>query len=108
VLGNNDTIDVAEWGAPETLDLDLEGLRVGVVHDAGPADGRLRRMRRRFPAAGLVVFGHSHIPLDLAGDGLRIFNPGSPTDRRRQPSGTVGLLRVEAGRLVEARIEPVD
>ncbi len=108
VLGNNDTIDVAEWGAPETLDLDLEGLRVGVVHDAGPANGRLRRMRRRFPAAGLVVFGHSHIPLDLAGDGLRIFNPGSPTDRRRQPNRTVGLLRVEAGRLVEARIEPVD
>lgn len=108
VLGNNDTIDVAEWGAPETLDLDLEGLRVGVVHDAGPANGRLPRMRRRFPAADLVVFGHSHIPLDLAGDGLRIFNPGSPTDRRRQPNRTVGLLRVEAGRLVEARIEPVD
>jgi putative phosphoesterase len=108
VLGNNDTVDVAEWGAPETLDLDLDGLRVGMVHDAGPADGRPRRMRRRFPAADLVVFGHSHIPLDLAGDGPRIFNPGSPTDRRHQPSGTVGLLRIQAGQLVEARIEAVD
>jgi uncharacterized protein len=108
VLGNNDTADVAEWGAPETLQLDLDGLRVGVVHDAGPAAGRLRRMRRRFPAVELVVFGHSHIPLDLADGELRIFNPGSPTDHRRQPSGTVGLLRVEAGRLLEARIESVD
>jgi uncharacterized protein len=108
VLGNNDTADVAEWGAPETLELDLDGLRVGLVHDAGPASGRLRRIRRRFPAADLVVFGHSHIPLDQADGDLRIFNPGSPTDRRRQPAGTVGLLRVEAGRLVEARIEPVE
>jgi uncharacterized protein len=108
VLGNNDTADVAEWGAPETLELDLDGLRVGLVHDTGPASGRLRRMRRRFPAADLVVFGHSHIPLDQADGDLRIFNPGSPTDRRRQPAGTVGLLRVEAGRLVEARIEPVE
>jgi putative phosphoesterase len=107
VLGNNDTADVAEWGAPPTLQLDLDGLQVGMVHDAGPATGRLGRMRRRFPAARLVVFGHSHIPLDLAEDGLRIFNPGSPTDRRRQPHGTVGLLRVDAGELVEARIEPV-
>jgi putative phosphoesterase len=107
VLGNNDTADVADWGAPETLDLDLEGLQVGMVHDAGPADGRTRRLRQRFPSAGLVVFGHSHIPLDQSDGDLRIFNPGSPTDRRRQPHGTVGLLRVEAGALVEARIEPV-
>jgi len=107
VLGNNDTADVADWGAPETLRLDLEGLQVGMVHDAGPADGRPRRMRQRFPNAGLVVFGHSHIPLDHSDGDLRIFNPGSPTDRRRQPHGTVGLLRVEAGELVEARIEPV-
>lgn len=108
VLGNNDTADVAAWGAPETLELDLDGLRVGVVHDAGPAGGRPRRLRRRFPSADLVVFGHSHIPLDLAEGGLRIFNPGSPTDRRRQPRGTMGLLHVEAGKLLEARIEPVD
>jgi putative phosphoesterase len=104
VLGNNDTPDVAAWGALETLDLDLDGLRVGMIHDAGPAQGRIRRMRRRFPAADLVVFGHSHIPLDHSSDGLRIFNPGSPTDRRRQPRGTMGLLRVEGGALVDARI----
>jgi predicted phosphodiesterase len=79
-----------------------------MVHDAGPARGRPARLRRRFPDAELVVFGHSHIPLDVTeGDGPRLFNPGSPTDRRRQPRGTMGLLRVEAGRLVEAGIVPV-
>jgi uncharacterized protein len=108
VLGNNDTPDVAAWGAPETLRLDLDGLPAVMVHDAGPARGRPARLRRRFPDAELVVFGHSHIPLDVAeGDGPRLFNPGSPTDRRRQPRGTMGLLRVEAGRLVEASIVPV-
>jgi predicted phosphodiesterase len=99
---------VAEWGAPETLQLDLDGLRVAMIHDAGPAESRPRRMRRRFPEADLVVFGHSHIPLDRTDEGLRIFNPGSPTDRRRQPSGTMGLLRIEDGKLVEARIDPVE
>jgi len=54
-----------------------------------------------------VVFGHSHIPLDSTGGGVRIFNPGSPTERRRQPRGTMGLLRVEGGRLLEAEIVPV-
>jgi uncharacterized protein len=107
VLGNNDEPDVAAWGAPETLRLDLDGLPAAMVHDAGPAAGRPRRLRRRFPRAELVVFGHSHIPLDLTADGVRIFNPGSPTDRRRQPRGTMGLLRVEDGRLVEAGIVPV-
>jgi putative phosphoesterase len=107
VLGNNDTADVAAWGAPGTLELDLEGLPVAMVHDAGPAVGRPPRHHPRFPGAGLVVFGHSHIPLDLTADGVRIFNPGSPTDRRRQPRGTMGLLRVEGGRLLEAAIVPV-
>ena len=107
VLGNNDEPDVAAWGAPETLRLDLDGLPAAMVHDAGPAAGRPRRLRRRFPGAELVVFGHSHIPLDLTADGVRIFNPGSPTDRRRQPRGTMGLLRVEDGQLVEAGIVPV-
>lgn len=107
VLGNNDAQDVAAWGAPETLSLDLDGLRVAMIHDSGPAAGRLGRMRRRFPGAGLVVFGHSHIPLDADADGLRIFNPGSPTDRRRQPHGTIGLLTVAEGRLTRARIIPV-
>jgi putative phosphoesterase len=108
VLGNNDTPDVAAWGASETLRLDLDGLPVAMVHDAGPAAGRPRRMARRFPDARLVVFGHSHIPLDQDSEGApRLFNPGSPTDRRRQPHGTMGLLRVEGGRLLEASIVPV-
>ena len=107
VLGNNDGPDVAAWGAPETLDLDLAGLKISMIHDSGPSAGRLGRMRRRFPQADLVVFGHSHIPLDASADGLRIFNPGSPTDRRRQPHGTIGLLTVAGGRLEQARVVPV-
>jgi len=107
VLGNNDEPDVARWGAPETAELDLDGLSVAMLHDTGPAVGRLTRMRRRFPRADLVVFGHSHIPLSEAGDQVRIFNPGSPTDRRAQPQGTIGLLRIEDGQLVSAGIIPV-
>jgi uncharacterized protein len=107
VLGNNDGSDVAAWGAPETLELDLAGLPVAMIHDSGAKQGRLARMRRAFPAARLVVFGHSHIPLDESDAGLRIFNPGSPTDRRSQPRGTIGLLRIEEGRLLAAQIVPV-
>jgi len=107
VAGNNDGPDVAAWGATPTAEIDLDGLRVAMVHDAGPATGRLARMRRAFGRADLVVFGHSHIPLDQSGYGLRIFNPGSPTDRRRQPHGTLGVLRVESGELAEATIVEV-
>ncbi len=107
VVGNNDDSSVAAWGAAETADLDLDGLRVAMVHDSGAAAGRLTRMRRRFPGADLVVFGHSHIPLDQSAPGLRIFNPGSPTDRRRQPHGTLGVLEVHDGHLVKATILPV-
>jgi len=107
VLGNNDGPDIAAWGAAETAELDLDGLSVAMMHDSGPSAGRLVRMRKRFPAAALVVFGHSHIPLDQSAGDLRIFNPGSPTDRRRQPRGTLGLLRIESGRLTEASIIPV-
>ncbi len=107
VLGNNDGPDVAAWGAPETLELDLDGLGVAMIHDAGPASGRPARMRRRFPAAALVIFGHSHIPLDHAENGQRIFNPGSPTDRRRQPRGTLGRLDISRGRLASVRHIPV-
>lgn len=107
VRGNNDGPDIEDWGAPETLLLDLDGLAVGMIHDSGPATGRLTRMRRVFPDRRLVVFGHSHIPLDTCDDSLRLFNPGSPTDRRRQPYGTLGLLAVENGHLVDARIVPV-
>ncbi|GGO21699.1 phosphoesterase [Microbispora rosea subsp. aerata] len=107
VLGNNDGPDVAAWGARETLELDLGGLRVAMIHDSGQAAGRTARMRRRFPRADLVVFGHSHIPMDVTGDGVRVFNPGSPTDRRRQPHGTIGILDVEDGALRRAEIVPV-
>lgn len=108
VAGNNDGPDVTAWGAPETLEVDLGGLRVAMIHDSGQATGRTARMRHRFPDADLVVFGHSHIPMDQTGDGVRVFNPGSPTDPRRQPHGTLGVLRIEDGRLVEARIVEVD
>jgi len=107
VVGNNDCPDVAEWGAAETAQLNLDGLRVAMVHGSGAATGRLARLRRRFPAADLVVFGHSHIPLDESAPGLRIFNPGSPTDRRRQPHGTLGVLEITSGRLASATIVPV-
>ena len=76
-----------------------EGATLAVVHDAGPAAGRLERMRRRFPGADAVVFGHSHIPLHEREGDFQIFNPGSPTERRRAPSHSMGLARVEDGRL---------
>ncbi len=103
VRGNNDGPDVAAWGAPETLELTLDGLRVGMIHDSGHKDGRLVRIRRRFPTADLVIFGHSHIPMNLADDHYRIFNPGSPTDKRRQAYGTFGELIIE-GRLISAEL----
>jgi predicted phosphodiesterase len=78
-----------------------------MVHDAGPANGRLERMRRRFPDADAVVFGHSHIPLHESAAGFQIFNPGSPTDRRRQPRHTMGLARAEGGR-VRFELVPLD
>jgi putative phosphoesterase len=108
VRGNNDGAEIAAWGAPETLEFELGGLPIGMVHDSGPAQGRGARLRRAFPAAALVVFGHSHIPWDEIHDGQRAFNPGSPTDRRRQPHATMGELVIEDGRLLTARIFPVD
>ena len=77
---------------PEAAALRVVGHRIAVVHDAGPAAGRVARMRRRFPDADAVVFGHSHIPLhERASDGFQIFNPGSPTERRRAPRHTMGI-----------------
>jgi putative phosphoesterase len=72
------------------------GARIAMLHDAGPAEGRLGRMRARFPDADAVVFGHSHIPLHERDEatGFQIFNPGSPTDRRRQPNHTMGQARI--------------
>jgi putative phosphoesterase len=107
VLGNNDTPDVAAWGAPERLELELAGVPIAMIHDSGPASGRQARLRRMFPSAALVVFGHSHIPMDLVDAGQRILNPGSPTDRRRQPHGTMAELELSDGELRSARIFPV-
>jgi putative phosphoesterase len=104
VQGNNDGPDVASWGASETLELELAGLQVAMVHDSGPSKGRGRRMRKRFPAADLVVFGHSHIPVDRVEDGVRLFNPGSPTDKRRQAYRTLGVLAIEDGALARSEI----
>jgi putative phosphoesterase len=107
VRGNNDGEDVAAWGAPETLEVELDGLRVAMIHDSGPSSGRGPRLERLFPDADLVVFGHSHIPWDEVHAGQRAFNPGSPTDKRRQPRGTMGELVIEDGVLRSARIFPV-
>lgn len=99
-LGNNDGPDVQAWGATEVVETTPDGLRVAMIHDSGPATGRGRRLRRRFPDADLVVFGHSHIPWDETVDGQRHVNPGSPTDKRRQPHGTMARMTVEGGRIV--------
>ncbi len=107
VAGNNDGPDVTAWGAAETAELAVEGLRIAMIHDSGQAHGRLARMRAKFPEADLVVFGHSHIPMDLAVGGFRIFNPGSPTDRRRQPHGTLGVLHLADGALLAAELVEV-
>lgn len=107
VLGNNDGADVADWGAPVVLELDLAGVRVGMIHDSGRARGRVSRLRRRFPDADLVVFGHSHIPMDEVDDGLRIVNPGSPTDRRGQPHGTIAELLIGDSEVWAVHIIPV-
>jgi len=108
VVGNNDGPDVAAWGAQPTLETELAGLRVAMIHDSGAAAGRLRRMRTAFPDADLVVYGHSHIPLEARDGDFRIFNPGSPTDRRRQPHGTLGVLEIDAGILLDVRLIEVD
>lgn len=107
VLGNN---DLALAGMlPDRCRLDLGGLPVALTHDAGARQGRAARMRRRFPDAAVVIFGHSHIPCDELGDGhQRLFNPGSPTERRSQAHHTAGVLEVADGRLVDHRIVIVD
>ena len=99
VLGNNDGDDIAAWGAPLELELELEGVRVGMVHIAGSKQGRGRRMARQFRDADIVVFGHSHMPVDIVEDGTHLFNPGSPTDPRREPTGSYGWLELEDGRI---------
>ena len=102
VLGNNDTgLDL-----PERLQLDLAGVRVGMVHDSGTRTGREARLASWFASCQLVVFGHSHAPLDARGHGQSLLNPGSPTDRRIQPHHTLALLDLDDARI--GRIQIVD
>ena len=96
VLGNVDEPALAER-LPDHRLVDAGGAQIAMIHDAGPALGRLDRMKQRFPTADAVVFGHSHIPLHEERDGFQIFNPGSPTDRRRQPQHTMGIAEVNRG-----------
>ena len=85
---------------PAARVVELGGARIGMVHDSGPGTGRLARMRFRFKDADAVIFGHSHLPLHEAdADGFQIFNPGSPTERRRAPAHTMGIATVEDGRV---------
>ncbi len=107
VLGNNDRDLVGVL--PQTLLMDLDGVRIGMVHDSGPVTGRGRRLRRRFPDAEMVVFGHSHAPVnELGEEGQLLFNPGSPTQRRAQPSHSLGELLIHSGTIVDRRIVSLD
>lgn len=94
VLAVHGNVDDAELRRelPEALEVEVGGRTLAVVHDAGPSKGRLGRMRARFPGADAVVFGHSHLPLHEEENGFQIFNPGSPTERRRAPRTSMGLL----------------
>jgi putative phosphoesterase len=84
---------------PAERRLELEGVHVGLIHDAGPRRGRLERLRDRFPDADAVLFGHSHLPLHETAGGFQIFNPGSPTERRRAPARTMGVGEIAEGSL---------
>lgn len=96
VYGNNDGPLLRER-LPEVATEVLGGVRVAVVHETGPGRGREERARARWPDVDLLVFGHSHIPWDSSIDGMRLLNPGSPTDRRRQPYCTYLTLELEDG-----------
>jgi putative phosphoesterase len=106
VLGNNDRELLGIL--PEEAEVDVDGFRIALVHDSGPSAGRAARMRRRYPDADVVVFGHSHLPLDEEGvGGQRLFNPGSSTWKRLAPTHTIGLLDVVDGELVHHEIVSV-
>ncbi|RBY95791.1 YfcE family phosphodiesterase [Blastococcus sp. TF02-8] len=107
VHGNNDHGALRER-LPEVARLEIEGLRFAVVHETGDAKGREARCAARFPDTDVLVFGHSHIPWDtVAASGLRLLNPGSPTDRRRQPTGTYLTAVADAGTLRDVTFHPV-
>ena len=94
VRGN---VDGPEMDLPEILEFDFGGVKVAMIHDSGRKEGRRRRLRRRFHDARVIIFGHSHIPFLEDRDGLLLLNPGSPTDKRRQPYHTFALLRAQEG-----------
>ena len=96
ITGNMDGWDLRERLPDEAL-LELEGVRVAMIHDAGPSAGRLARLRRRFPDTHAVVFGHSHLPLHERDGDFQIFNPGSPTERRRAPHHSMGVALAADG-----------
>jgi len=90
---------------PAVRVVEAGGARIVLTHDGGSADGRLVRLRARFPDADAVVFGHSHLPLHEERDGFHIFNPGSPTERRRAPAHTMGVATAQDGRLAFTLVE---
>ncbi|MGH3912451.1 MAG: metallophosphoesterase family protein [Pseudonocardiaceae bacterium] len=99
VYGNNDGPDLRAR-LPEITRIELAGVRLAVVHETGPATGRERRCDTRFPDCDVLVFGHSHIPWDsVTPAGMRLLNPGSPTDRRRQPAATYLTAEIHDGGL---------
>ncbi|MEV5357474.1 metallophosphoesterase [Streptomyces sp. NPDC052693] len=104
VYGNNDGPGLRAR-LPEVAYAELGGLRFGVIHETGPAQGREKRCAARFPDLDVLVFGHSHIPWDTtAPTGLRLLNPGSPTDRRRQPHCTYMTASVAGGILTDVEL----
>lgn len=105
--GNNDG-PVLRSRLPERADVTLGGLHVTVVHETGPASGREARMSRRYPDSDVLVFGHSHIPWDTTTKtGLRLLNPGSPTDRRRQPTCTYMTATIADGALTDVTLHEI-
>ena len=104
VYGNNDHGELRRR-LPEVARVELEGVRFAVVHETGDAKGREQRCAERFPDVDVLVFGHSHIPWDTtAPNGLRLLNPGSPTDRRRQPFATYLTGTADGGQLVDVTL----
>jgi uncharacterized protein len=106
VMGNCDAMDVRDAGALDEVEIELGGIRIAMLHDSGLSEGRRTRMRKRFPDARVVIFGHSHIPYNEDRDGLLLFNPGSPTWKRQAPFTSMGLLWIDDG-TVEGEIFPV-
>lgn len=102
--GNNDGAELRAR-LPEQADVTLGGIRFTVTHETGASAGRDARMARRYPDTDVLVFGHSHIPWDsTAATGLRLLNPGSPTDRRRQPHCTYMTATVDHGVLADVEL----